>query len=147
MSESNKYKINGESAHPQRVPIHKQKALGAKERKGFKRRIVNDEVGRIEMFKLAGWKVVEGSEERDTDARSQNASQLGSEVRYVVNRDPNAKSNTAVLMEIPEEIYHEDYLAQQQEIKDRESALNPANAKQGGADYGTMQIDDGHRNK
>ena len=140
LENSNKYKVNGTAAHPKRVPIHEQKAMSAQAKPGFQRRIVNEEVGRVEMFKLAGWRVVDGQEENDSDPRAQNGTQLGSEVRYVVNRDPGAKSHTAVLMEIPEEIYHEDFRAQQQEINEREAALNPENKKQGGADYGSMSI-------
>lgn len=145
MSNDDKYKVNGPAEHPKRVPIHQQKALSAHARKGFVRRIVNEEVGRVDSFKLAGWSVVEGKHENDSDPRAQNAAQLGTEVRYVVNRDPKAKSNTAVLMEIPEERYNEDFMAQQQEITAREAALDPSKNLQKGADYGSMKYETRNR--
>ena len=137
-----KYKINAVKRE-KRIPIHEQNALTAEKKEGYVRRIVNEEAGRVDMFKKAGWEIVEGHTQNISDHRMQNASQLGSEVRFVVNRDPMARSQTAVLMEIPEEHYNEDFLAQQDKIKQIEKTLDPKNQQQRGADYGTMSIDSG----
>lgn len=144
-NQDDKYKVNGQATHPKRVPIHQQKSLSAKTRTGFVRRIVNEELGRVESFKMAGWTVVEGRNENDSDIRAQNGTQLGTEVRYVVNRDHQARCSTAVLMEIPEELYNEDYLEQQKDIAANEAGLDPQKAMQRGADYGSMQLEGSNR--
>lgn len=50
---------------------------------------------------------------------------MGSVVRRVVNRDPAATAQTAVLMEIPLEYYLEDQAEKQRAVDEREAAYNP----------------------
>ena len=137
---NDKYKINGQDSHPKRVPIHKQKMMSAVKKVGFVPRIVNEEPGRVEAFKKAGWAIVTEKDRNNSDPRIQNGTSIDSAVRYVVNKDPGAKSHTAVLMEIPEEHYDADFLDQQNEIEEKERQLDPKNSKQQGADYGNMSM-------
>lgn len=131
-----------QSKRPVRVPIHKQAALAADAREGYKRYWVNETRGRVEQFLLAGWSVV--TEEANlSDNRAQTESQLGSVVRKVVNKGPKADSQTAVLMEIPLELYNLDQMDQQKENDRVESQYNPTNVRNTtGMDYGSMTIDD-----
>lgn len=122
---------------PKRTPLHKRRLLEAKDRPGFVRRWVNEEIGAIEAYMEAGWKPVVGDED-NSDKRAQKESKMGSMVRRVVNRDPSASAKTAVLMEIPEDIYAEVQAEKQQIIDEREIALDPRKAKQRGSDYGSM---------
>jgi len=125
---------------PQRTPLHKQRALAANDRKGFIRRWVNETVDRVESFKRAGWTPVVG-DENTSDARAQTESQLGSVVRKVVNKDPTANNRTAILMEIPKELYDADQLDKQKEVDRIEASYDPAKFAQNGADYGEMKIE------
>ena len=125
---------------PERVPLHRRKVLAAKERPGYVRRFVNEEAGRVQDFLAAGWTPVSGSED-ESDARVQKGSILGSVVRRVVNKDKDARYNTAVLMEIPEELYNEDQVAKRNAIQQNMDALDPKKRRVAGADYGNIKID------
>ena len=122
---------------PARVPLSKRRLLEAKPREGFTRRFVNEELGAIDAYLAAGWTPVSGDEDNSVE-RIQNGSQLASVVRRVVNRDANARTQTAVLMEIPTDLYEEDQAAKQADINKSELNLDPARVKQPGADYGSM---------
>lgn len=120
---------------PTRTPLHKQSALTAEPRPGYVRRWVNDVVGRIDAYKKAGWIPVVGSSENTSSTAE---SQLGSVVTKVVNKDHNAPSHNAILMEIPEEWYKEDQQEKQRMVDETEASYNPEKYKQGQADYGYM---------
>lgn len=122
---------------PERKPIYKNKILEAKPRKGFVRRFVNEEPGRVAMFLEAGWTLVVGDEDA-SDSKVQDAAQQSSLVRRVVNRGADARSQTAVLMEIPEDLYNEDQAAKQKKVDKIEDSYDPNKTKQSGADYGNM---------
>ena len=126
---------------PKRVPLsaQRQNLLKSEPRKGFVQRWVNTEDGRVESFKLAGWTPADGSADNN-HRRAQDGSNVGSIAEKVVNRDPNAAYKTAVLMEIPEELYREDQLAKYKKIDDAEKAFDPAKQSQDGADYGEMKL-------
>lgn len=123
---------------PKRTPLHKKRLLEAHQKKGFVRRWVNEEVGAIDMYLEAGWTPVEGDGDA-SDKRAQTESNLGSVVRRVVNRDPNASAKTAVLMEIPEDIYNEVQAMKQEDIAEKEASFDPSKRGQHGADYGNMK--------
>jgi hypothetical protein len=127
------------SKRPERTPLHKQKALNAAHRDGYVRRWVNESVDRVEAFTRAGWTPVVG-EENTSDTRAQTESQLGSVVRKVVNKDPNASCRTAILMEIPKDLYDADQADKQLENDRIEASYDPAKQQQHGADYGDMKI-------
>lgn len=82
--------------------------LAAPARPGFKRRFVNDVPGRIDRFRDSGWEVAE----KDGGIDSRFAGKLGG-----AQTDGNIHGNT-VLMEIPEEFYHEDQQAKSDRIVD-----------------------------
>ena len=92
-----------------RVPLGSRNILTAPKKSGFVRRFVNDKGDRIQTFKDAGWTPVE-----DTpvgDPKIGRASSMGSMTNPSVG-----DGQRAVLMEIPEEYYQEDYEAAQAEI-------------------------------
>lgn len=83
------------AARPERVPLHEQKKLSADKREGFVRRWVNDIPGRVNKLMLAGYTKVTGVAERVVD---------------------KALGIKAVLLETPEEFYHEDQESKQKEV-------------------------------
>lgn len=123
---------------PKRRPLALQKVLGAEERQGFKRRYVNELPGRVENFLAAGWTVVceEGAD--TSDSRAQDGTTIGTVVRKVVNTQMDARSKTAVLMEIPEDLYDEDFATKQRMVDEIELAIDPSKRKIDGADYGSI---------
>lgn len=97
------------SNRPQRISLEQQKKMDVLERPGFRRRWVNDVPGRIHKFKLAGWSFADPStvgeqfellhhESKEFDA---------SVIRMLVNKNPDAASRYAYLMEIPSEWFEE----------------------------------------
>jgi len=102
---------------PQRTPVGRRNVLTAEQRKGYVRRWVNDEDGRVAMFQEAGYEPVQVPTEVG-DPMAGNASQVGAVVRK-----PVGGGKTAVLMEIPEEFYREDQDAKEAHIKAKEGAL------------------------
>ena len=123
---------------PARKPIHTRSILESSKRKGFVRRFVNEEAGRIQMFIEAGWTPVEGIEDA-SNSRAQDATQQSSIVRRVVNRGTDARSHTAILMEIPEDLYNEDQAEKQKKVNAIEASYDPKVQNQPGADYGEME--------
>jgi len=126
---------------PARVPIHKQNVFTAENRAGFKRMWINELAGQVESYELAGWVLV-ADKTKTHDGQSQIESQFDSVVRRVVNRDPNAPCKTAVLMEIPLEIYHEDHCAAQALIDEQERSFDKTGSKDM---YGDINVS--HRNE
>ncbi len=126
---------------PKRVPLslqHKNRLKSAG-RPGFVQRWVNDDVGRIEQFKLAGWTLVE----RDADINHNyagEASASGSMASRVVNKSPSASTRKAYLMEIPQEHYDEAQRIKQQELDELEVSFDPNKGNVMGADYGKFDI-------
>lgn len=123
---------------PKRTPLNRQKVLAAEPRKGFVRRLVNENFGRVQAFLDAGWTLCHKNQ-NNSDNRVQDASSLDSADRRVVNRGRDASTNTGVLMEIPEEFYKEDYAEKQKENDRIEEMLDPTKTKMAGIDYGEMK--------
>ncbi len=113
-------KVKDKAKSVERVPLHRQNVLMGDKRPGFKRMWVNESVGNVEAYRLAGWELVIDSKMKTHDSLSQVESQFDSVVRRVVNKDPFAPYKTAVLMEIPIEIYEEDQRAEQALIDEAE---------------------------
>ena len=128
------------SNRPKRTPLFKQRTLIADEREGYIRRWVLEKPGRVEAFQKAGWNFVEGNIKDMRDSRAQNASQIGSIVKEVVNPNARDSAKDAYLMEISKDWYEEDQLAKRQVIRDREAALDPKKYRQKDrAFYGSME--------
>ena len=130
---------------PDRVPLHKQQLFVAEERKGYKRRYVNDLPGRIDAFKQAGWTIVEDvtNSIKTHEGLAQVESTVGSQVRRVTNRDPNAPSRYSVLMEIPTEWYEADKKEQQKLIDEKEATFDQGGIHRKANMYGGIKRDDG----
>lgn len=128
------------TARRERKPLHKRRILDVPEsykKPGFHYRWVNEGIGAVEAYEEAGYKVVLEKDVKPETKRTQDASQLGSVVRRVVNKDPAAAVNTAVLMMIPMEFYLEDKAAIHAELDEQEKAYDPeAVAKRDAGFYG-----------
>lgn len=129
---------------PERVPLSKQQVFVAPQRDGYMRRYVNDLPGRIEAFKRAGWVIVEDitNSTKTHEGLAQVESAYGSQVRRVVNRDPNAPCRHAVLMEIPAEWYNEDKMEQQKLIDEKEATFDQSGMHRQQNMYGGIKRDD-----
>ncbi len=100
-----------------RTPISQRNKLKAEQKDGFKRRFVNEDPDRIQMFLDAGWTLV-------TDGSKAGDSQVGEARRLgSATGKPVGGGKTAVLMEIPEEYYQEDAAAKEKKIKATEAGL------------------------
>ena len=122
-----------------RIPLGKRNVLtvqaGDKD-PNYSYRFVNDKDGRINMFRDAGWKVVEkrgGMQIGDPNAGT--AGQVGS----VVTK-PVGGGMVAYLMRIPKEFYKEDQKAKANKINEGEAGLKLEETKKGR--YGKIKIGD-----
>lgn len=107
-----------------------ENALTAKQRPGFRRRVVSDKPGRIAEFIRKGWAPVKGKDEFFSDGRIQGGSQLGDVSRKIVNAANGAQlGHFGILMEIPEVIFQEDQKRKAQEQLEQEQRFNPTVVK------------------
>ena len=102
---------------PNRKPIGHRDVLKAEQADGFKRRFVNDDPGRVQMFLDAGYRIVDQQTQMGTDDVGQ-ASQVGS-----VAHKPVGAGKNAVLMEIRDDWYTEDQHAKEERIKKTEQGI------------------------
>ncbi len=125
-----------------RTPIYKQVSQGIKTRPGFVRYQVAEKPGRVEMFLEAGWRPCTGDDLDLRDSRVQHDSQLGSVMRSVVNRKPDAAFQTALWMEIEEEYYLEDKKHKERMNSEKQAAWNPKNVQKANPDlYYTSDLE------
>lgn len=118
--------MSKEKVEVKRVPLNQQNVLATNyTRPGFMPMWVNETVGAIDAHVLAGWVPVVDPRMKITthDNLSQVESRFDSVVRRVVNKGLDAPCRTAILMEIPIEIYEEDQKAEQKLIDDKENTL------------------------
>jgi len=101
-----------------RIPLGTRNVLTAPKKDGFVRRFVNDKGDRIQRFKDAGYSIVE-DDIQVGDPKIGKPGQLGSNV-FVPLSGGNQR---AVLMEIPEKYYNEDYKAAQEKITQQENEM------------------------
>lgn len=124
---------------PKRVPMQRGTVMQVgdnhKEEGYVYRWIDEKKPGRVEQALAAGWEPVRGNENA-SDKKVQDASQLGSVVRIVANRDPHAVSPTQILVRKPKEWYEEDVAAKQKDLDRVEEALDPRKAEGDGSHYG-----------
>lgn len=128
----------------ERVSLKQQRTIAFSERPGFKRYLVNDEPGRVNMFLKAGWTVVQGEENNLSDNLSHTEHQMGSIVKKVVNRGTNATAHHGILMEIPLEIWEQDQRDKQKDVDKLDAAIDSTKTSQTGADYGNIKIEGSH---
>ena len=100
-----------------RVKLGTRNILSAPKKAGFVRRFVNDTGDRIQMFKDAGWNVVD-------DVNQVGDQKLGKPTSIGSSANPHVGGGQrAVLMELPEEIYSEDRAEAQAEITKVENEM------------------------
>lgn len=124
----------GPFGRPVRVPLGTRNVLTASQRKGFVRRFVNDEPGRIQEYEGAGYTVVK-EETPVGDNKVGKGKGVGSEVSV-----PVGDGKTAVLMEIREDWYQADQTAKQDDILRAENDMKRKLNTRGGGTYGKVDI-------
>lgn len=123
------------SARPKRTPISGRNVLTVKGKEpGYEYRIVNDTGDRIEMFKDAGWELVESKTVTVGDRRVDRTTSEGSYAQVSVGG-----GTKAFVMRIPKEYYDEDQKAKQAQV----NALEESMKKQAlsSSDYGKLERD------
>ena len=103
--------------HRKRVPLGTRNVLTAPKKSGFVRRYVNDEPDRIQMFKDAGYVVVDENLPVG-DPKIGQASSLGR-----ITNPSVGGGKKAILMEIKQEYYDEDQAAKVAKIKKIEDEM------------------------
>ena len=127
---------------PKRRPLHRRNLLDFShlKEKGFTYRLVNEVEGAVEAYEEAGWTVVEDRKSDPGNKRLQDANQVGTPVRRVVNKDHNAHNKTGILMKIPTEYYNEDKAEIHRVIDEKEKSIDPREkAKTNPEVYGEMK--------
>lgn len=117
VNDINSKKIQSVQPARKRVKLGTRNILTAPQKPGFVRRFVNDVKDRVQMFKDAGYSIVE-DDIIVGDSKIGRASQLGSGVSSQVGNGVRS-----VLMEIPEEYYNEDDKEKQDKIKKTENEM------------------------
>lgn len=121
------------SARPTRTPVAGRNVLTVKGKEpGFEYRIVNDSGDRIEMFKDAGWELVDSKDVTVGDRRIDRTTAEGSKAQVSVGG-----GTKAFVMRIPTEYYKEDQEAKNKRI----DALEESMKKQAlsGSDFGELK--------
>jgi hypothetical protein len=105
---------------PKRTPINGRNILTVSGKDpAYVYRIVNDVGDRIEMFKGAGYELVDDAEVQVGDRRVNKASAQGSKAQVTVD----GIGTKAFVMRIPKEWYHEDQQAKQKQVDELESTI------------------------
>lgn len=123
------------SARPKRTPISGRNILTVKGKEpGYEYRVVNDTGDRIEMFKDAGWELVDSKAVTVGDRRVDRTTSEGSYAQVSVGG-----GTKAFIMRIPKEFYDEDQKAKQAQV----NALEESMKKQAlsSSDYGKLERD------
>lgn len=109
--------------------------LTAPQREGYVRRFVNDTSDRVEQFLNYGWNIVMDEELEVGDPRVGKSRSVGSPVTKDVGLGV-----TAVLMEIPKEIYDSRQRAKSEKIAEGERAMALQSRREG--TYGSVRVTD-----
>lgn len=127
----------GASARPKRTPISGRNVLTVQGKEpGYEYRIVNDSGDRIEMFKDAGWELVDSKAVTVGDRRVDRTTSEGSKAQVSVGG-----GTKAFVMRIPKEYYDEDQKAKADRIKALEDTMKQQALS--GSDYGSLKIGTG----
>lgn len=124
------------SARPRRRPIGTSAKLVVHGKDpAFEYRYVNDQPGRIAMFKQAGWQLCTNEEVDTGTFRAEEASELGSLAYAIVDGGTGMK---AYVMKIHKDEYAEIQAALEDEAAAQEETLSPNIAD---GEYGSIKID------
>ena len=121
-----------------RIPLHEQTLLRGETRDGFKRAWVFEKD--VAAYKKAGWSIVGDPSIKTHDGQIQMTESFGSAITRQLNRGIDAKDRLALLMELPIELYNEDYEHEQRDISLRESLLDRTGELSHPNMYGTTEI-------
>jgi hypothetical protein len=111
----------------ERIPLAKQNLVTGSGliKEGYSGYWQNDEPGLLDAMLLAGWQFTSGDANKSHDGLSSVESPWGNVVRRVVNKGADAASRYAYLMQIPTELYQEDFAEQQASIDEKERSFDP----------------------
>ena len=127
-------KVVNTSKRPERVSLGTRNILTAPKKRGYVRRFVNNEPGRVAQYEAAGYSVVK-EDTQIGDPKIGKSSLPGSAAAR-----PVGGGITTVLMEIREDWYNEDQKAKQDQILMSESDMKrKLNTKKEGV-YGGVEI-------
>lgn len=116
------------SGRVKRTPVSTRNVLTVKGKEpGYHYRIVNDQADRIEMFKEAGYEVVEAKDVVIGDKRVGSASPDGSLAQVSVG-----KGDKAYLLRIKQEWYDEDQAAKEAKVRSLEESMKQEATQAGG---------------
>ena len=129
------HELRPEERRPQRVSLQDQKNVTTTDynRPGYVARWVTDNrPGKIGSMELAGWKIVKDPVKVGDESAARNTNQtLSDGGRQQVSVDKRTGTPIfAVLMEIPEEYYNEDFM-KKQKLEDERMARLDSQLKQG----------------
>jgi len=122
------------AGRPTRIPLGTRNVLTAPKRKGYVRRFVNTEPGRVQQYEAAGYTLVKEDIQVGDPTIGKNP-QPGSVVSV-----PVGNGITTVLMEIKEEFYKEDQKAKQDRILMAENDMKRKINKRTEGMYGGVEI-------
>jgi hypothetical protein len=127
---------NAPKARPKRTPIASRNILSVAGKDPDRvYRIVNDDPGRIEAFKEAGYELVPDAKVKVGDTRVDNASSEGSYAQVNVGG-----GKKAFVMSIRREWYNEDQAAKQTEINKLEQSTRQQALAQNDLKNGKLEI-------
>ena len=134
-------RVDAGARRKERVPVGQRNRLTAPRRPGFKRRFVNIQPGRMQMFEDAGYQVVT-DQTYDPDNpgvvkvgnRTAGSTPLGSAVVEEVGG-----GQQAVLMEIREDWFNEDQAKKARRIDEDEAQIKRRTQKDG--HYGSVKVE------
>ena len=122
---------------PKRTPISGRNVLTVQGKDpGYAYRIVNDSGDRVEMFKNAGWELVDDKDVRVGDRQVNRASAEGSKAQVSVGG-----GQKAFVMRIPKDWYEEDQKAKMERVTELEQSMKKQALTSN--DYGKLEISRG----
>ena len=123
------------SGRPTRTPVGRRNVLSVRgQEAGYEYRIVNDDKDRIDLFKEAGWEIVQSSDVSVGDKRVGQTVTPGTAAMVSVGGGMKG-----IVMRIKQEWYDEDQEAKRTNVR----SLEAATRDESGADYGEFKIERG----
>jgi len=131
-------------SRPVRKRLARKGKLYSIARPGFKQRWANDQLGNVEELMDMGYKprVKEKSGsvlDKELEGTSQGGGSFSNAITKKVGVDGGGHEITAILMEIPEELFYEGKAAKEVEIDEIENQMKPAQTSE---TYGSMSVEE-----
>lgn len=129
--------VEATSVRPKRIPVGLRPRMAVVGKSpDYVYRWVNDDEGRISMFKAGGWQLCTNDEVDVGNFRAEQETPEGSLASMVVNPTTGGK---AYVMKIRKDWYDEDKAAQEADLSQKEREMLTPNTSDG--EYGSVRID------